>query len=181
MQEPLLKIAMLADVLRQETRKTLLLDDRTLLGRIIEASESMRELIRRLRDYLQLETNPRQIVPVELQQVVLEAKNRVSKRQEIDPIILNSKGLPSIEGDAKQLLELFIQLIDNSVRFRHSIDLRSVEISITGQLVEHKSFRAIQGKYHYGLVVDSKIVSSSKGAGRFMDHRNTGSSINNFD
>ncbi|GAB3335226.1 hypothetical protein GCM10027299_44040 [Larkinella ripae] len=149
LQEPLRKIALLADVLREDVRENLLAEDRRLLDRIIEASENMRELIRRLREYLLLEAAPHRFTAVDLQQVMKEAETRVSQQFETDGIQLTTEGLPRVEGDPRQLIELFVQLMKNSVQFRTQPGQVAVELTVAGQLIEHNGFRAIQGKYRY--------------------------------
>ncbi|GAB3800753.1 hypothetical protein GCM10028819_26690 [Spirosoma humi] len=149
LQEPLRKITLLADALQQEAAGSLVLDEGRLLGRILEASQRMRALIRRMRDYLLLEASPLSKHPVDLQSLVLKAKELVSQQFATADIRLVIQNLPPIDGDRGQLLELFFQLMDNSVRFHHQPLQGPVEITITGQRVDHNRFRATPGKYHY--------------------------------
>ena len=83
LQEPLRKITLLADALRQEGGQRLLLDEGKLLGRMIDASQHMRALIRRLREYLLLEAAPHRLAQVDLQQVVQEALERVGQQRPV--------------------------------------------------------------------------------------------------
>jgi sigma-B regulation protein RsbU (phosphoserine phosphatase) len=148
LQEPLRKITLLADALRQQDGQRRVLDEDKLLGRIMTASQSMRALIRRLGAYLSLEIDPKQVGVIDLQQVVLKAKERVSQQHRV-AIRLVTQELPPIEGDGEQLADLFVELMANSVLFGSQPADSPLEITITGQLIEHNRFRSLPGKYHY--------------------------------
>lgn len=162
LQEPLRKITLLADALRQQEGQRLELDEGKLLGRIIEASQSMRALIRRLGDYLSLEVDPERIGLIDLQQVVLNASERVSQ-QHGTTVRLVTHDLPQLEGDGGQLVDLFIELMTNSVLFSNQAAHPPLEITITGQLIKHNSFRSLLGKYHYADFI--RITYSDNGPG----------------
>ncbi|GAB4025410.1 sensor histidine kinase [Spirosoma koreense] len=163
LQEPLRKITLLADALQQEANGSLVLDEGKLLGRIIDASQRMRELIRRLRDYMLLEAIQYTNHPADIASLVVDAKELVSQQRATTDIQLAIQDLPPIDGDRGQLLELFFQLIDNSVRFRHHPIQGSVEITITGQLVDFNRYRASPGKYHYQPFVQITYTDNGPG------------------
>lgn len=162
LQEPLRKITLLADALRQEEGQRLALDESKLLGRIMAASQSMRSLIRRLGDYLSLEVDPQQVGQIDLQQVVLKAKERVSQ-QHTTEIRLVTGELAQVEGDRGQLVALFIELMTNSVRFTNQPAHSPLEITIAGQLIKHNSFRSLPDKYSYQDFI--RITYSDNGPG----------------
>ncbi|MBD2704841.1 PAS domain S-box protein [Spirosoma sp. BT702] len=163
LQEPLRKITLLADALQQEANGSLAVDSGRLLDRIVEASQRMRELIRRMRDYMLLEVTQHPIHLVNLDSLAINAQELVSQQLATTDIQLVTQGLPSIDGDRGQLLELFFQLIDNSVRFRHQPILGPVEITITGQLVESNRFRATPGKYSYQPFIQITYTDNGPG------------------
>ncbi|QDK77525.1 PAS domain S-box protein [Spirosoma sp. KCTC 42546] len=182
LQEPLRKITLLADALRQEEGQGLVLDEGKLLDRIMAASQSMRALIRRLGDYLSLEVDPEQIGLIDLQQVVVNASERVSQ-QHVTNIRLVTHDLPQIEGDRGQLVNLFIELMTNSVLISHQPAHPPLEITITGQLIEQNSFRSLPGKYRYEEFI--RITYSDNGPGLkiglgdqlFLIHKNTSAGL----
>lgn len=163
LQEPLRKIMMLADLLGQDVEENQVVSDQKLVSRISQASQTMRELIQRLRKYQLLDSVPLRIEPTDLGQVLLDAKAIVDQQWKAGDSRLIHQGMPLIEGDRSQLVELFVQLMDNSVRFNHHPGHIPVEITVTGQLIEHNSFRSTQGKYRYQEFV--RITYSDNGPG----------------
>ncbi|GAB3914891.1 hypothetical protein GCM10028803_60970 [Larkinella knui] len=149
LQEPLRKIALLADLLQQQEPQGLTPTADRYLGKIIQASHAIRELIRRLRDYLLLDVSPHRFSRVALKDAILKAQALVGQHRQVSDIRLVTNELPVIDADLGQLVELFRQLIDNSVQFRKQPVQSPVEIRITAQLVEHNRFRSLPGKYNY--------------------------------
>jgi sigma-B regulation protein RsbU (phosphoserine phosphatase) len=163
LQEPLRKITLLADLMRHNDDKNLEGESSQLLDKIVGASRNLRGLIHRLREYIQFEIARYDFAPVELNAILLKAQTRISLIHQTTDIQLTVEQLPQIDGDSKQLTELFAQLIDNSVRHRPQSADSPVEITIKGHLIEHNSFQTIQEKYNYVKYIQITYTDNGPG------------------
>lgn len=129
LQEPLRKIQTFGDMLSERYRETLGAQGRDYLLRMIKAANRMSDSLRSLLGYSRIATRPNQLEPIDLGRVIEEALS------DLETIVARSGGrvefgpLPTIEGDAAQLRELFHHLLKNSLIYCRECEEPVVRIS----------------------------------------------------
>ena len=118
LQEPLRKISTFSQRLQLRFAEKLGEDGNLYLSRMVAACDNMRKLIDNLLEFSRISINKQTPQQVNLDDVASEAI------AELDLIILetnatiNIVSLPPIEGVPSQLLQLFLNLLNNSIKFR---------------------------------------------------------------
>jgi PAS domain S-box-containing protein len=117
LQEPLRKIQTFGNML--EAKYALLLDDygRDYIRRMINAAGRMQALIKGLLSYSRIRTTGLPFKPVSLNEVVQEVLSNLEVRLEQTGACVEVDGLPTLDGDAVQMGQLFQNLIGNSLKF----------------------------------------------------------------
>lgn len=142
LQEPLRKIRMFGDLLRNQYDSELGESGAGLIRRMTLAADRMDELIRNLLAYARISapatTAQRQkqdVVSIEevLDGILSDLELTIAER---GAVIKSGPNLPMVPGDATQLRQLFQNLLTNALKFVRP-DQRP-DVSITGQLVRGK-------------------------------------------
>jgi len=120
LQEPLRKIRTFGD--RIVTKYSEKIDDKgkDYIARMNSAAERMQSLIDDLLKYSRVARNPKEMVKVDLQQLVellrVDLETLIKERQAVFEI----EGLAPVDGDKIQLRQLFQNLISNAIKFTPS-------------------------------------------------------------
>lgn len=128
LQEPLRKIQAFGDILLKKHKESLNPEGQEHIGRISKAANRMSELLRALLDYSRTGTNELNFKPVSLTEVARDAASDLEIR------ITQAKGsveigeLPTVQGDAPLLRQLFQNIIGNSIKFRKQSEPPIVKI-----------------------------------------------------
>ncbi|HEX7860959.1 MAG TPA: ATP-binding protein [Verrucomicrobiae bacterium] len=153
--EPLRKIGAFADLVASECGGTLNREGLVALERLNAACDRMAELLSILKEYLWLDAEPENPGPVDLNEVVREAAQRL---QEF--VALSAEPLPTIRGCRHQLTTMF-NLLFRSVAARRLAD--KIKVRIRGAVMEENSFRKLPGKYNYVETVQITIEDDGVG------------------
>ncbi len=100
------------------------------IGFAVDAAKRMQVLINDLLSYSRLQTNTTNLSDVDCNQIVSMALANLEILMAETGAIVNYDGLPVIKSDRTQLLQLFQNLINNSLKFRST---KSVVIDITAK------------------------------------------------
>lgn len=154
LQEPLRKIQVFAERLKNDVGDELSEENKKLFERMIAATARMSQLINDLLSYSQLTTKPSAFKKINLkdliQHVITDLEAAVSDKNAI--ILVND--LPEIKGDPVQLRQLFQNLISNSLKYSKE----GIEpiVSITSEIV-NKEINGGTGSYNMIEIKDNGI------------------------
>lgn len=157
--EPLRKILTFTDLIEQDGQVPASTPMGTLLHRIRGAALTISTLLRSLQEFSAVDGLNEPLAQVDLNEVVAEAKQLVTKDGRDFQISTDS--LPTLEGHRQQLTMLFVQLFDNSIQFCKP-DV-AVTITITSSLVQHNQYRVSKNRYAYVDFVQIVLQDNSYG------------------
>ena len=129
LQEPLRKIQQFGDLLRTQYVDSLG-EGTDYLARMQVAAARMSTLIRDLLRFSRLSTQPHELVPVSLTAVVERALNDLDLVISETGAQVSVAPLPTLQGDASQLGQLFQNLLSNALKFRRSGTAPVIGISV---------------------------------------------------
>ena len=129
LQEPLRMVASYTQLL--ERRYAAQLDDaaREFIGYAVDGAKRMQQFITGLLRYSRVGTEPRVIEEVELGKVFEAAIANLRIAIEESGAKVESRGLPVVGGEPRQLTQLFQNLIANALKFRKPGEAPRVEVS----------------------------------------------------
>lgn len=159
--EPIRKMATFADIVASENRDALSPLGSQALDKILAASDRMDALLSRLQQYLALDSAGEKLVTVDLNDVLLSARDEVRRDPADAGAVITCGSLPHIEGYRFQLKMLFEQLFDNAMKFRKKEEEPNVRVECA--IVQHNSYRSFAGKYRY--VDHARITIADNGIG----------------
>jgi sigma-B regulation protein RsbU (phosphoserine phosphatase) len=169
LREPLRKLSVFASLFTQQDREVLSSTGQRSIERIKAESTRIDQLVMALQQFVSLEVIDEPFEEVALDEALDSARQLVLEKTGLDAAQLQSEPLPVIQGRRRQLVLLFFHLLDNAVKFRKPE--ASPRIDIECRLIQHNSFRAIKGRYHYTDF--ARIVFADSGTGfdnRYSDY-----------
>lgn len=119
LQEPLRKIEAFGDRLYKVCGDRLGEDGERYVSRMQASSRRLRSLIDALLEYSRVTTKAAPFKPVGLERIVRDAVSDLDASVEEAGARIEVGSLPTIDGDALQLRQLFLNLIGNALKFRH--------------------------------------------------------------
>ncbi len=129
LQEPLRKIRAFGDRLLQKHKDEMGERGADYVSRMYNASERMSLLIDDLLSFSRVTTRQKPFEPVDLNKVIDQATSDLEYAIEDSQARITSDNLPTIDADASQLGQVFMNLLSNSIKFRQA-DI-APKISIT--------------------------------------------------
>jgi signal transduction histidine kinase len=136
LQQPLVTISGYARVMQT---RGLLEQDRAHLQKILGAAQGAREMIQALLEFARLGESELKVEPVDLNEIVAQARASVTPAQEARGIEWNVGELPVIDADAHLLLLAFTNLLANAVKYtrtrEHAVIRVEAEAVSRGQYV----------------------------------------------
>jgi two-component system, chemotaxis family, sensor kinase Cph1 len=117
LQEPLRMVSSYLQLIENRYGDELDDDGEEFLGYAIDGSERMEEMINRLLEYSRVDTQGKPLEPVELDTVLAESLKDLELQITENDAAVESETLPRVEGDAKQLRQLFQNLISNGIDY----------------------------------------------------------------
>jgi signal transduction histidine kinase len=129
---PLLNIIGYADLLEETTGVTLDSAGREYLSRIATGARGMNQLIGALLEFGRLGCEPLKLTTVDLEEVLEEALAIVSLESEGRSIQWQRQRLPRVKGDPTLLRQVFVNLIDNALKYTRARDPAVIEIGWRG-------------------------------------------------
>ncbi len=132
LQEPLRKIRAFGDRLQQKYSAQLGETGSDYVLRMQSASERMSALIDDLLSFSRVTTKQRPFVSVDLNEVMHRVMDDLDYSIEETSAQLHIDPLPTIDADASQIAQVFMNLIANSLKF-HRLDVRPI-ITVTSEI-----------------------------------------------
>jgi signal transduction histidine kinase len=135
------------------------------LARTQNASKRMKTMLDALLKYSRVTTRADQFQLVNLTDCVKEALSNLQPRIEQADARIELDDLPSIEGDFDQFIQLFQNLIGNSLKFHHKN--RPPEVKITGYIVTPDPEKQLKSDQSDRMLSDDycKILIEDNGIG----------------
>lgn len=161
LREPLRKLSIFAGLFTPQDKEALSSTGRRSLERIKAVSVKMDQLVTALQQFVSLEVAGDPLEEVDLGDALDCARRLVFEEAGLGMAQLRSQPLPTLQGRRRQLVLLFVHLLDNAVKFRKPQE--SPRIDIECQLLQQNSYRTLQDKYHYTDFV--RIVVADNGIG----------------
>ena len=134
LQEPLRKIQSFADRLRAKSSDVLGAETVDYLERIQKSALRMQTLINDLLSYSRVTTKALPFIPVNLNQVVAQVVSDLEVRIEKTQGKVEWADLPTIDADPVQINQLFLNLINNALKF-HKPSIPPI-VKITSRMVK---------------------------------------------
>lgn len=173
LQEPLRKIQQFGDLLRNQYGAQVG-EGLPYLERMQGAANRMSTLIRDLLSYSRLGTKPSAFVVVSLSQVIEAVLGDLELRIEETGAQIEVDALPTVQGDASQLGQLFQNLVSNALKFHKPgnalplIQIRSERVAAVDLPPRVNPRRAV-GVYHRIDVTDNGIGFEQQYADRIFE------------
>lgn len=117
LQEPLRMVSSYLQLIENRYGDELDEDGEEFLEYAINGSERMKEMIEGLLEYSRVDTEGEPLEPVELDTVLTESCKDLERKIEENDATVESETLPRVEGDARQLRQLFQNLISNGINY----------------------------------------------------------------
>lgn len=154
LQEPLRKIQIFSQRLVNDLAKELSEDNKKIFERMIAATERMSQLINDLLAYSQLTTKTPAFKPVNLKNIIQQVSTDLEESIKEKNAVITVGELPTVQGDFRQLSQLFQNLLSNSIKY--SKTGCPTLISITAEKVEKERNGAAKC-FHQIQITDNGI------------------------
>ena len=152
LQEPLRVISSCVQLLTKRYKGKMDEDADELIQYTVSGAKRMKELIRDVLDYLQIETGVGRFEPVELSQVIEKAIASLRETIDASGAIVTYQEAPVIVADFAQVLSLFRHLIENAIKFRGE---EPPEIHISSERRENEWLFSVQDN---GIGIDPEFT-----------------------
>jgi signal transduction histidine kinase len=129
LQEPLRKIRTFSDRLKRELEPTLSEDNKRIFERMESAAIRMKSLITDLLAYSQVSKSPDVLEQVNLNDIIRNVLQDLEAPIHTTGATVHVDPLPAIEGNDRQLRQMFQNLIDNALKYRKPYTKPEVTIS----------------------------------------------------
>jgi two-component system CheB/CheR fusion protein len=133
LQEPLRKIITFSDRIQQRYKEQLPEEGAVYLDKVTASAARMRKLIEDLLNFSKVTKQREAMQRVELDPIVKEVLSNLELQIQKQNIKVTVSGLPTIHAAPVQMMQLFLNLIGNAIKFASQV--RKPEISITGRLL----------------------------------------------
>ena len=128
LREPLRKIKTFGNMLVQRIGKDLDETEKDYLNRMINASGRMEHLLNELLKYSRVSNQALKLVPVDLNKIVRNAVSNLETTIEKRKCMLKLDNLPTVNGDATRLLQLFQNLLANAMKFQTESSIPQIHV-----------------------------------------------------
>ncbi|CAA7616165.1 ATP-binding protein [Magnetospirillum sp. SS-4] len=138
MQEPLRRMVAYAQLLEHHGRDGLDEEGRVYVGHVVDAARRMKALVSGLRAYASVDSLPQPETRTSAIGAVGVARQRLGESLSKADVALVVDPLPDVAADHASLVEIFVQLIDNGIRFRSAGRRPVIHVSASrvGAMVE---------------------------------------------
>jgi PAS domain S-box-containing protein len=160
LQEPLRKIQAFADRLRTKTATLLPAEGVDYLERIQSSAGRMQALINDLLSFSQITTKAQPFALVDLNQVMTQVVSDLEIRIETSGGRVEWDSLPTVEADQVQMQQLFMNLVNNALKFHKpgvhpSVQIKSETMNVAGDFSSKYRISVIDD----GIGFDEKYLS----------------------
>ncbi len=176
LQEPLRKVQQFSDLINRRHR-LVLGEDARLIDRIQESAQRMSALITDLLTFSRISNGKVSSSGVKLSEVLDQAMDNLSVSIEETKATIEVGDLPLVEGDSRQLEQLFQNLLSNAIKFSSKNQQGAIAVPhiwVDYALVQATQLPAIPGwtalykQYHRVMIKDNGIGFEAKYADRIF-------------
>lgn len=128
LQEPLRMVASYLQLIERRYKDRLDADANEFIHFAVDGATRMQSLINDLLAYSRVGTRPKAFVPIDLNEIVRQAKHHLEVTIREQGAEVNTAPLPTVMGEMNQLVQLFQNLIGNAIKF-HSAQPPRVQIN----------------------------------------------------
>ena len=175
LQEPLRSIASFSQLLEMRYKNKLDKDADEYINFVVDAAVRMKEMIQGLLDYSNVGTQKEKCEPLNVEDILKQVLYNLNALIEENNVIITHDPLPVINGDSKQVVQLFHNLIENAIKFRKE-DVPP-KIHISASLDEEKNeyvFSVADNGIGLELQYSDKIFEIFKRLHTIDEYRGTG-------
>lgn len=129
LQEPLRTIASFTQLLERRYKGKLDSDADEFIGYVVEGAKRMQQLINDLLAYSRITTKGKEFGPTDLEDVFDDTLNSIKTLIDENNVEIAHDPLPTVMGDSRQLVQLFQNLITNSIKFKKEGEHPKIHIS----------------------------------------------------
>ena len=120
LREPLRMITSFLQLLERRYTNDLDQDAQEFIGYAVDGAKRLDQMINDLLTYSKVTSNERQFTPVNLEEVLNDTLINLKVAIEENNAVITHDSLPTILGDRKRLVQLFQNLISNSIKYRRN-------------------------------------------------------------
>lgn len=117
LQEPLRMVSSYLRLLEQRYGDNLDQDGREFLEYAVDGADRMHDMIEGLLEYSRVETRGQPFEPVPLDDILADARDNLRVAITEQNAEITSQSLPTVDGDRRQLRQLFQNLLDNAIKY----------------------------------------------------------------
>ena len=128
LQQPITSISAFAQVIQRNSEQLLPPEDASHLKRIITSADNAHRMVRALLEFARLGQREIQMVPVDLNLIVQEARSAVSRETADKAVSWSVAPLPVVRGDPSLLQLAFVNLLSNAVKYSRTREQPSLVI-----------------------------------------------------
>lgn len=129
LQEPLRMIASYVQLLERRYGGKLDKDAHEYIDFAVDGAKRMQALITDLLEFSRVSRKGTPLIPVELDRIVAEALVNLSAAVEESQAVVDVASMPTVRGDAAQLVRLFQNLIGNAIKYRKPDTAPAIRVS----------------------------------------------------
>jgi signal transduction histidine kinase len=133
LQEPLRTISAFSDLLRRRCEDKLTEEEKGFLAHLVGASERMRNLVSGILEYSRLASSRDLNERIATEEIVSAALQNLTTTIDESHAVVTHGQLPTVIGSRSQLLQLFQNLIANSIKYRRADVPPRIHITATKQ------------------------------------------------
>jgi signal transduction histidine kinase len=141
LQQPVLSVIGYAQLVHKRGAHLLQPADAASLKRIVGAAENADRMIQALLEFARLGQKEIETVPVDLNQVLEDARDALAREIEAKAVACRPSPLPVVRGDPSLLLLAFVNLLSNGIKYAGMREQPSIEIDSS---FDEKSGHAIR-------------------------------------
>ncbi|MGB9201235.1 ATP-binding protein [Methanobacterium sp.] len=136
LREPLRMITSFLQLLERRYDNQLDQDAHEYIGFAVDGAKRLDRMITDLLEYSQVTSNDRKFTPVNLEQILKDTLINLKVTIEENNAVITHDKLPIIKGDRKSLIQLFQNLISNSIKYRREETPR-IHISVKDEQTKY--------------------------------------------
>ncbi len=140
LQEPLRKIQMFSNLLKDQNKKVLSTESKRFLDKIVNSAKRMKALILDVLSYSRLSAANHIFEPVDLNEMVKDLLEDFELIIQEKNAVIRVGNLPRIEANRGQVRQVFQNMLSNALKFSKQDIVPVIEIS--GAYLEERSFEA---------------------------------------
>jgi signal transduction histidine kinase len=131
LQQPMLSIQGFATMVHKHAAQILSLGDAAGLKRIVATAQNADRMIQALLQFARLGEKDIRTIPVDLNELVEEARRALARELEENAVVCRVGQLPVVQGDPSLIQLALVNLLSNGIKYTRTREQRTIEIDST--------------------------------------------------